>query len=58
MVQWRSSAQQRLYRLEPQQLAEAAAWVDRVQQRWAGRLDALERHLDGTISTTRGGNHE
>lgn len=50
LIQWRSSAQQRLYRLDPKPLVEAGAWIDRVQQRWAGRLDALERHLDDTLT--------
>lgn len=46
LISWRAAAQRRLYRLDPQPLADAGAWVDRVQQRWASRLDALERHLD------------
>lgn len=46
LVSWRGRAQQRLYRLNPAPLEEAATWIDRTRDRWAARLDALERHLD------------
>lgn len=46
LVSWRAEAQRRVYRLDPRPLADAGAWVDRIQDRWAARLDALEHHLD------------
>lgn len=48
LVTWQAEAQRRVYRLDPRPLTEAGGWVDRVQRRWAARLDALERHLDET----------
>jgi DNA-binding transcriptional ArsR family regulator len=48
LVTWQAEAQRRVYRLDPRPLAEAGAWVDRVQGRWSARLDALERLLDET----------
>ncbi|WP_106253733.1 ArsR/SmtB family transcription factor [Allonocardiopsis opalescens] len=48
LVGWRGEAQRRLYRLEPGPLAEAGAWIERTRDSWAGRLDAMERHLDDT----------
>lgn len=46
LVTWRGQAQQRLYRLNPAPLEEAAAWIERTRDQWTTRLDALERHLD------------
>jgi DNA-binding transcriptional ArsR family regulator len=39
-------AQRRIYELRPDALAEVLAWVEPYRRLWAGRLDALERHLD------------
>jgi DNA-binding transcriptional ArsR family regulator len=39
-------AQRRLYELRPEPLAEIDAWLAPYRRMWAGRLDALERHLD------------
>src|SRR5436190_13906658 len=46
LVDVRPEAQRRLYRLRPEPLAEIDAWLQPYRELWAGRLDALERHLD------------
>jgi DNA-binding transcriptional ArsR family regulator len=46
LVGVRRDAQRRLYRLEPEQLSEIDAWIRPYREFWAGRLDALEQHLD------------
>ena len=46
VVQARKDAQRRIYELRPEALAEVLAWVEPYRRLWAGRLDALERHLD------------
>ena len=46
LVDVRADAQKRLYRLRPEPLAEVDAWLEPYRELWAGRLDALERHLD------------
>jgi DNA-binding transcriptional ArsR family regulator len=42
----RREAQRRWYQLSPQPLSEIDAWLEPYRELWAGRLDALERHLD------------
>ena len=46
VVQARKDAQRRVYELRPEALAEVLAWIEPYRELWAGRLDALERHLD------------
>lgn len=46
LVTVRVEAQRRWYRLDPAPLVELDAWLQPYRQLWAGRLDALERHLD------------
>jgi DNA-binding transcriptional ArsR family regulator len=46
VVEARKDAQRRIYELRPEALAEILAWVEPYRKLWAGRLDALERHLD------------
>jgi DNA-binding transcriptional ArsR family regulator len=46
VVQAHKDAQRRIYELRPDALAEVLAWVEPYRRLWAGRLDALERHLD------------
>jgi DNA-binding transcriptional ArsR family regulator len=46
LVGVRRDAQRRLYRLEPEQLSEIDVWIRPYREFWAGRLDALEQHLD------------
>ena len=42
----RQDAQRRVYELRAEPLAEVDAWLAPYRRLWAGRLDALERHLD------------
>jgi DNA-binding transcriptional ArsR family regulator len=48
LVEVRRDAQRRWYRLRPAPLAEIDAWLAPYRRLWEERLDALERHLDGT----------
>jgi DNA-binding transcriptional ArsR family regulator len=47
LVRVRSDAQQRWYEVDPEPLTEIDAWLEPYRASWSGRLDALERHLDG-----------
>lgn len=46
LVEAKVDAQRRVYELRPEPLAELDAWLAPYRQLWAGRLDALQRHLD------------
>jgi DNA-binding transcriptional ArsR family regulator len=46
LVDVRKDAQRRIYTVSPAPLAELDAWLAPYRRLWAGRLDALERHLD------------
>src|SRR3954447_18471928 len=46
LVEARKDAQRRIYELRPEALADVLAWLEPYRRLWAGRLDALERHLD------------
>lgn len=46
LVRVRRDAQRRWYELRPEPLAEIDQWLAPYRRLWAGRLDALERHLD------------
>jgi DNA-binding transcriptional ArsR family regulator len=46
LVSVRADGQRRVYRLEPGRLAEIDAWLAPYRRAWAGRLDALQRHLE------------
>lgn len=48
LVEVRQDAQRRLYRLRPEPLRELDAWLEPYRALWAGRLDALEQHLQRT----------
>jgi DNA-binding transcriptional ArsR family regulator len=48
LVEVRSDAQRRLYRVRAEPLRELDAWLAPYRALWNERLDALERHLDGT----------
>lgn len=41
----RGDGQRRVYRLEPAALDELDDWLRQTRSFWAGRLDALEEHL-------------
>jgi len=51
LVEVRTDAQRRMYRLRAEPLAELDAWLAPYREHWGGRLDALERHLDLTNPT-------
>lgn len=46
LVSVRPDGQRRLYRLEAAELARIDAWLTPFRSFWAGRLDALQRHLE------------
>ncbi|SRR6266545_6518186 len=46
LVQVRREAQRRWYGLRAEPLAEIDTWLEPYRRYWAGRLDALEKHLD------------
>src|SRR3954462_13604484 len=46
LVEVRSDAQRRLYRLRPEPLREIDGWLAPYRAAWIDRLDTLERHLD------------
>lgn len=52
LVEVRHDAQRRLYRLRVEPLMELDAWLEPYRRHWAGRLDALERHLERTATPT------
>jgi hypothetical protein len=45
-VQARADGQRRLYRLDPRGMAELSAWLAPHRRFWAGRLAALDAHLE------------
>lgn len=48
LVEVRTDAQRRLYRVQPAPLAEVAAWLEPYRPLWSASLDRLEHHL-GTL---------
>ncbi|MBI4932537.1 MAG: helix-turn-helix transcriptional regulator [Actinobacteria bacterium] len=48
LVEVRRDAQRRLYRLRAEPLRELDEWLEPYRAELAGRLDALERHLERT----------
>jgi len=46
LVRCRANGKQRLYGLDAAPLAEVDDWLAPYRELWAGRLDALERHLE------------
>ncbi len=46
LVEVRTDAQRRLYRVRTEPLREIDAWLAPYRARWEASLDALERHLD------------
>jgi DNA-binding transcriptional ArsR family regulator len=51
LVEARTDAQRRIYRVRPDPLAEIDAWLAPYRRLWASKLDALERHLDDREAT-------
>ena len=50
LVRVRQDAQRRWYELEPGPLTDIDEWLHPYRKFWAGRLDALGRHLDAMPS--------
>jgi DNA-binding transcriptional ArsR family regulator len=46
LVDVRTDAQRRIYRVRPEPLQEVDEWLGPYRRRWAGHLNALERHLE------------
>lgn len=46
LVEVRADGKRRLYALNPDPLLELDVWLAPYRRLWAGRLDALGRHLD------------
>ena len=46
LVEVRTEAQRRVYRVRTEPLRAVDEWLERYRQLWASRLDDLERHLD------------
>jgi len=46
LVEVRTDAQRRLYRVNPGPLRDLDAWLEPYRRMWSARLDDLERHLD------------
>jgi DNA-binding transcriptional ArsR family regulator len=46
LVQSRTDAQRRIYRVNPEPLRAVDEWLAPYRQQWAGHLNALERHLE------------
>jgi DNA-binding transcriptional ArsR family regulator len=46
LVDARTDAQRRIYRVRTEPLREVDDWLRPYRSRWAGHLSALERHLD------------
>ncbi|WP_067966276.1 ArsR/SmtB family transcription factor [Nocardiopsis trehalosi] len=51
LVEVRTDAQRRLYRVRTEPLRAVDAWLEPYRELWSGRLDDLERHL-GTMPDT------
>src|SRR5437016_6527633 len=45
LVEVRTDAQRRLYRVNPRPLRDLDAWLEPYRRMWPSRLDDLERHL-------------
>ena len=46
LVEARTEAQRRIYRVRPEPLREIDEWLTPYRRRWAAHLNALERHLE------------
>jgi DNA-binding transcriptional ArsR family regulator len=54
MVQARSDAQRRVYRLRHERLMALDEWLEPYRRLWRHGLDALERHLDSMPDEQKG----
>jgi DNA-binding transcriptional ArsR family regulator len=51
-VEAKIDAQRRVYRIRHEPFQEVDAWLAPFRRHWSARVDALERHLDGTTAAT------
>jgi DNA-binding transcriptional ArsR family regulator len=51
LVEVRSDAQRRIYRVRMEPLRDIYDWLEPYRRMWASRLDDLERHLDAIAET-------
>src|SRR5579862_2065750 len=51
LVQARTDAQRRLYRIRPEPLADLDQWLASYRELWSTHLDRLEDHLDQRRNT-------
>jgi len=51
LVESRTDAQRRLYRVTPDPLRELDTWLEPYRMLWESRIDDLERHLDAVHGT-------
>jgi DNA-binding transcriptional ArsR family regulator len=49
LVDVRTDAQRRIYRVRAEPLRALDEWLEPYRRLWASRLDALERHLDTSV---------
>jgi DNA-binding transcriptional ArsR family regulator len=49
LVDVRTDAQRRIYRVRAEPLRALDAWLEPYRRLWSSRLDAFERHLDETV---------
>jgi DNA-binding transcriptional ArsR family regulator len=53
LVEVRSDAQRRIYRVRTEPLRAIDEWLEPYRRLWASRLDDLERHLDAIAEAGR-----
>ena len=53
LVEVRTDAQRRLYRVRPEPLRDIDEWLQPYRRLWSERLDDLERHLDEMVEEER-----
>ncbi len=46
LVEYRTDAQRRIYRVRPGPLRDVDEWLSPYRALWSARLDALDRHLE------------
>ena len=54
LVEARTDAQRRIYRIRPEPLREVDEWLAPYRRQWASHLNALERHLEIMDDTEEG----
>jgi DNA-binding transcriptional ArsR family regulator len=52
LVDVRTDAQRRVYRLRPEPLREVDTWLEPYRRLWTERFDRLEQHLDAVQRAT------